>query len=488
MGTEAFDFVDNLAASGMRLWQVLPLGPTGYGDAPYSALSAFAGNPLLIALDPLLEDGLLTASDLLPLQGLPDTHVDFGRVVVEKSGVLRRSFDRFPRSPAQSEDLARFRKENRGWLEDFALYMALKAAHGGGPWSDWPAALRKREAAALAAAHEALAVEIDYQCYLQWLFFRQWAQLKMRTNAAGIRIIGDLPIFVAHDSADVWANQQFFQLDESETPTVVTGVPPDYFSRTGQLWGNPHYRWDRLEADGFSWWIERFRMLFRLVDIARIDHFRGFAAAWQVPHGDMTAERGEWVPAPGSALFRTIKASLGDVPIIAEDLGVITPDVVALRDDFGFPGMYILQFAFSSGAADRSLPHNMTAKSVVYTGTHDNDTTIGWFSLLPAEERRFVTEYVGASGLDISWDLIRLALASVADQAVVPLQDVLRLGPASRMNLPGRPSGNWSWRYTRGSITAEHVRGLRFLNETYGRIAVPGDGGSTGSSPVREET
>jgi 4-alpha-glucanotransferase len=470
LGAEAYQFVDTLQSAGMRLWQVLPLGPTGYGDAPYSALSAFAGNPLLIALQPLVDDGLLTPEELTPLSTLPDSYVDFGRVVPDKMAVLRRSFDRFPGTEAQAADLQYFRTANAGWVEDVALFMAIKHAHGGGPWKDWEPELRSRQPDALALARHHLAREIDFHVYIQWQFFRQWEALKRYANGRGIRIVGDIPIFVALDSSDVWAHQDVFQLDPTGTPSVVAGVPPDYFSATGQLWGNPHYRWDRLEADGFSWWIDRFRMIFRLVDIVRLDHFRGFAAAWQVPHGEDTAIRGEWVPAPGEALFQRINDVFGGAPIIAEDLGVITPDVEALRDRFHFPGMQILQFAFSSTPRDPSLPHNYRKNTVVYTGTHDNDTTVGWFAARTNEERGAVLAYVGTKGLDIAWDLIRLAFASTADLAIVPLQDVLRLGTHARMNYPGRPEGNWSWRFTPSSITADHVHELHFLAGIYGRV------------------
>lgn len=473
LGDEAYRFVDTLREARIGLWQVLPLGPTGYGDAPYSSLAAFGGNPLLIALEPLIERGLLAATDLLPLASLPDAYVDFGRVVPGKMGVIRRAFGRFPTDAAEADELASFRQESGGWLEDTALYMALKDAHDGAPWIDWEPELREHRPDAIDRARRRLVRDVDFHCFVQWLFFQQWSALKQYANRAGVRIIGDIPIFVAYDSADVWANQRVFQLDRSGKPTVVAGVPPDYFSPTGQLWGNPHYRWDLLEAEGFGWWIERFRTLLQLVDIVRLDHFRGFAAAWQVPYGEETARCGQWVPAPGAALFQAVRDSLGDAPIVAEDLGVITPDVEALRDSFGFPGMKVLQFAFSTDSSDASLPHNLVRNSVVYTGTHDNNTTVGWFSTLSAGARKLAVEYCGSRGFDISWDLIRLAFASVADFAIVPLQDVLRLGTTARMNLPGSAEGNWAWRVSPGSITPEHIAGLRSLARTYGRGAVP---------------
>jgi 4-alpha-glucanotransferase len=471
LGSEAHALVETLDRAGMRLWQVLPLGPTGYGDAPYSALSAFAGNPLLIALEQLADDGLLAPADLEPLACLPDTRVDFGAVIPLKTQVLHRSFERFPTSAEQADALHRFREENAGWLEDAALFLALKQRHAGAPWWEWEPGIRMHEPRAVRRATQELAHDIEFQVYLQWQFWRQWQEVRQDANERGIRIIGDLPIFVAHDSTDVWANQDIFKLDAVGAPTVVTGVPPDYFSTTGQLWGNPHYHWEELRRTGFAWWIERFRQLFRQVDYVRIDHFRGFAASWEVPFREKTAVRGRWVKAPGEQLFAAVGNALGEALIIAEDLGVITPDVVQLRDRFSFPGMEILQFAFSSDATDSNLPHNFPHHRIVYTGTHDNDTTLGWFTAASPSDRARVLAYVGTQGIDIVWDMIRLAFASVADQAVVPLQDVLRLGTVARMNLPGRPSGNWTWRFLPGAITEHHVRNLHFLAETYGRIA-----------------
>jgi 4-alpha-glucanotransferase len=471
LGAEAYRFVDTLQLAGIRLWQVLPLGPTGYGDSPYSALSAFAGNPFLIALEPLLERGWLEPSDLAPLEALPETHVDFGRLVPAKMQVLRRAFERFSRSGDSTAELDSFAAANASWLDDFCLFMAAKDAHGGGSWVDWELPLRLHHQDAVDAARAELADGIAFHRFVQYVFFEQWGALKRYANDRGISIVGDIPIFVANDSSDVWGNQRVFQLNEEGIQSVDAGVPPDYFSATGQLWGNPHYRWDVMEADGFAWWIERFRMLLAMVDVVRLDHFRGFAAAWAVPHGNTTAEEGEWVPAPGRALFSALRDALGDVPIIAENLGVITPDVEALRHEFGYPGMVILQFAFSTDAADASLPHNMERNTVVYTGTHDNDTTVGWYESSPPAERARVLRYVRRfSGLDISWDLLHAAFASVAVFAVVPLQDVLRLGTAARMNLPGRPSGNWSWRFQHGDITGELIDSLRTMSETYGRV------------------
>jgi 4-alpha-glucanotransferase len=482
LGTEAYRFVDTLRVAGIQLWQVLPLGPTGYGDSPYSALSAFAGNPFLIALEPLLERGWLEPEDLAPLEGLPRTHVDFGRVVPAKMQVLGRAYERFARSGASTDDVSRFAEANSAWLEDFCLFMAAKDAHGGGSWVDWelPLRLHQQEAVELARSH--LAGGIGFHRFVQYLFFEQWGALKRYANERGISIVGDIPIFVANDSSDVWANQRLFQLNDEGAQLVDAGVPPDYFSATGQLWGNPHYRWDVMESEGFAWWVERFRMLLSMVDVVRLDHFRGFAAAWAVPHGNTTAEEGAWVPAPGRALFSALHAALGDVPIIAENLGVITPDVEALRHEFGYPGMVILQFAFSTDAHDPSLPHNIERNTVVYTGTHDNDTTVGWYESATPEERAHVLRYARTfSGLDVSWDLLRAAFSSVAVFAVVPLQDVLRLGTAARMNLPGRPAGNWAWRFRVGDLTGELIASLRTMSETYGRVQAAGSHADTSS-------
>lgn len=475
LGPQAFRFVDILEASALSLWQVLPLAPTGYADSPYAALSAFAGNPLLIALEPLVTEGLLSTAEVAELPDGPKSRVDFGVVIPAKMALLRRAYERF-QERGDASRLEAFRREHESWLADFALYMAIKGEHGGASWHEWEWPLRVREPEALEAARTHLTAEIDFQRWVQFVFFQQWMALKTYANQRGVRIVGDIPIFVADDSAEVWANPSLFQLDASGTPTVVAGVPPDVFTETGQLWGNPIYNWDEMEKSGFAWWIERFRRLLHLVDMIRLDHFRGFAATWNIPYGNPTAEHGEWIPVPGAALFQSLQSALGELPIIAEDLGVITPDVTALREAFGFPGMKILQFAFDGGPHNPSLPHNFPRDCVVYTGTHDNDTTIGWYQTLSPEERAWIARYLGKDNLDISWDLMRLAFASVADIAIVPLQDVLRLGTSARMNLPGSVQGNWSWRYAEGEFTDEHIAGLRNLSETFGRSRRdPGD-------------
>lgn len=482
LGDEAYRFADFLVASGQRLWQVLPLGPTGYGDSPYACYSAFAGNTLLISPERLVTAGLLTESDLATSPNFSPRQVDFETVHTFKDSLLKTAFDRFTQSTDTKlrSEFETFREQHRQWLDDYAIFRALKAAHGGKSWNEWDSSFVRREPAALARAIEALREEIEAQRFYQFLFFKQWSELKAYCNGHGIKIIGDIPIFVAHDSADVWTNPDHFKLDATGKPVVVAGVPPDYFSKTGQLWGNPLYNWERMIADGFSWWIERVQATLQVVDILRIDHFRGFVACWEIPGGDKTAERGQWVDAPGRALFHAIRNALGELPIIAEDLGVITPEVEKLRDDFEFPGMRILQFAFSSDSKNPDLPHNYHPNVVVYTGTHDNDTTVGWFQSVAGEgstrdkdqierERTFGLKYLNTNGKEIHWDFIRAVIASCANTAVVPLQDLLGLGNEARMNLPNSTSGNWSWRFDSGALTEAIQKRLRDLTELYGR-------------------
>jgi len=471
LDASAYAFVDFLTAAGQQLWQVMPLGPTGYGDSPYQGFSAFAGNPLLISLDNLLAEGLLADEDLFGAPSFPDAIVDYGAVIPFKEALLRRSFERFiaAAAPEQRAAFADFRARNHAWLDDYALFAALKQAHGGANWNTWPPETAARQPAAIAYWTRELSDQIEFHAYLQFQFFSQWRRLKQYANERGVRIVGDIPIFVAYDSADVWANREIFALDDQGRPMVVAGVPPDYFSATGQLWGNPLYRWDVLARRGYDWWIERFRTTLTLVDIMRLDHFRGFAAYWEVPAGEATAINGQWVAGPGAVLFEMVDRALGMLPIIAEDLGLITPDVLELRDRFNFPGMKVLQFAFGGGAEAPYLPHNYAPHCVVYTGTHDNDTTTGWWNTATPQEHTHVQLYLGRDGSDISWDFIRLALASVAETAIIPLQDVLALGSEARMNTPGRAAGNWSWRYTPAMLTPQVIDRLRTLTELYGR-------------------
>jgi 4-alpha-glucanotransferase len=480
LGPAAYAFADFLVKSVQSLWQMLPLGPTGYGDSPYACYSAFAGNTLLISPDQLVAERLLATSDVPP--EMPADRVNFEQVHKVKDDLLRKAYQNYKET---SDDGLRqafesFAKRSAAWLDDYALFRALKDAHGGVAWNEWEPKLRSRDPSGLALAGEQLHDQIEAQKFYQFLFDRQWFALKTYCNERGIKLVGDIPIFVAHDSADVWTNPDQFKLNEDGSPIVVAGVPPDYFSATGQLWGNPLYNWDRMRADGFKWWIERVHATLQTVDVVRIDHFRGFAACWEIPAGDKTAERGSWVAAPGRELFTAIRKALGELPIIAEDLGVITPDVEALRDDFGFPGMRILQFAFSSDATNQDLPHNYHANVVVYTGTHDNDTTVGWFSSVAGEgstrteekvedERALCKNYLNTDGKEIHWDFIRAVLQTVANTAVVPLQDLLGLGNEARMNLPNSTEGNWSWRFNAEALTDELAHLLRGLTELYGR-------------------
>lgn len=482
-GPQAYEFVDFLVAAGQGLWQVLPLGPTGYGDSPYACYSAFAGNTLLINPDRLVREGLLDKADLTPSSTSASTRrVDFGAANELKEQLLRKAYERYTKTTdtALRSAFETFAQKEAHWLEDYALFRALKDAHGGVAWNEWEPSLIRRVPSALARARDQYHEAVEAQMFYQFLFFRQWFALKNYCNEREILIIGDLPIFVALDSADVWTNPEQFKLDKQGKPVVVAGVPPDYFSTTGQLWGNPLYNWDHMQEDGFEWWIERVRATFKVVDIARVDHFRGFAACWEIPGGDLTAERGQWVEAPGSELFMTVRKTLGELPIIAEDLGVITPDVVALRDEFGFPGMRILQFGFSSDAKNIDLPHNYVPNVVAYTGTHDNDTTVGWFESVAGagstrtakqieRERKFCMHYLNTGGAEIHWDFIRSVMASVANTAIVPLQDLLGLGTEARMNLPNSTQGNWAFRFDSASLTDETGARLKDLTELYGR-------------------
>ncbi len=471
IGAEGYRWIDFLVDSGCSLWQVLPLGPTGYGDSPYQCFSAFAGNPYLISPDLLLENDLLHSNDLVEETHLPADHVDFGAVIPWKLGVLDRAFQRFQNSAPASlrANLASFQNDQANWLDDFALFMALKEAHGGAPWPTWEAPLRDREPQALEEARRTYAVDIQRQIFRQFIFFKQWADLRNDANAKGVKIIGDVPIFVAHDSADVWSNPELFFLDKKGNPTVVAGVPPDYFSPTGQLWGNPLYRWKAHAANGYRWWLERIKAVLGLVDIIRLDHFRGFGGYWEVPADQPTAEKGRWVAGPGADFLTKLKEGLGELPLIAEDLGEITPDVVQMREQFQLPGMKIFQFAFSTDPDDKFLPHNYPHNCVTYTGTHDNDTTLGWYQSVPEEERDFCRRYLGRGDEDIVWSMIRGIWSSVAMFAITPMQDLLSLGTEARMNFPGHPSGNWSWRMPEDALSQNLQDRLKEFNYLYSR-------------------
>jgi len=483
LGVESYHFADFLAEAKQRIWQLLPLGPIGYSNSPYQSHSVFAGNPLLLSLETLVAEGLLQATDLKDAPPFTEHSVDFDAVRAFKCPLLQKSFQVFEAkaSPEQRAEFDSFCYNKASWLDGYALYMALKEAHDGIAWNMWEDDIKLRRLAAVRRWRKKLAREIRYRKYQQFQFSKQWSRLKKYCNDRGIRLFGDMPIYVLLDSDTVWLHPELFYLDDDGRPTVVAGVPPDYFSATGQLWGNPIYRWDLMAKDGYAWWIERIQATLSLVDIVRIDHFRGFEKYWEVPVGDTTARKGRWVPGAGPALFEAIKKALGNVPIVAEDLGYITPEVDALREQFGFPGMRVLQFAFGNDPkADDYRPHNYPRNCVVYTGTHDNNTTIGWFKEdvlgdttqsreAREAEKRLALKYMGSDGREINWDFIRLALMSVADTAIIPLQDVLGLGSEARMNRPATNAGNWIWRFTWNMLTDELKARLRDLTTLYGR-------------------
>lgn len=475
LGAPAFRFVEWLQQAGQHLWQVMPLNPTGMGDSPYSSPSAFAGNPLLISLDWLKGDGLLIEDDLADRPDFPAHMVDFPNVIPWRQAKLRVAFDRFRRGAAswQRAEFEQFIAREAEWLDGYSLFTALKDANGGAPWMAWDAPIRDRDLEAVNEWTAHLADEIRFHKFVQFHFFRQWAVLKRHANERGVRIIGDIPIFVSGDSADVWLHREQFKIGPTGIADEVAGVPPDPFSATGQIWGNPAFNWPVMASDGYRWWCRRVEALLKQVDIVRIDHFRGFAAAWLVPVDAENASAGHWELAPGAEVFAAIREKVGAVPIIVEDLGIITPDVVALRESLGLPGMKVLQFAFDGDPTNDYLPHNYERNSVVYTATHDNQTTVGWFWSLPEHEREHVRNYLGRSGDDIAWDLIRLALLSPANTAILSMQDILRLDDAARMNVPGQALGNWSWRVQEHQLDWGLATGLRNLVDTYGRLGTP---------------
>jgi 4-alpha-glucanotransferase len=469
LGPAAFHWLDWLADSGCTLWQVLPLGPTSYGDSPYQSFSAFAGNPYLVSPEILLDLGLLRQADLDDMPAWEESKVDFGRLYLWKPALLEKAFQHFKANPgALQAEFDAFCAENSAWLDDYALFMALKESNGGGAWDGWPKPIRLREPAAMAEALAALAPLVARFSFFQFLFFRQWNSVRAYAHGKGLQIIGDIPIFVAYDSSDVWAHPDLFYLDPDGKPTVVAGVPPDYFSPTGQLWGNPLYKWQVHKASGYAWWLERIRATLRMVDILRIDHFRGFAGYWEIPFGNKTAEVGRWVTGPGADFFNMIEAKLGSLPILAEDLGLITPDVVSLRDQFALPGMKVLQFAFS-GPDNVFLPHYHSQACAVYTGTHDNDTSAGWYASAPENEKDFARRYLRVDGSRFAWDLIRAAWGAVGVFALAPLQDLLELGNPARMNFPSTLGGNWEWRMNTQALSGDLQARIKELNWLYQR-------------------
>lgn len=475
LGESAYAFIDWLEEAQQTVWQVLPLGPTGYGDSPYQTHSAFAGNPVLISLDTLVEDGWLAADDLSDLPPFPETFVDFGWVLPYHSAKLDLAFQNFAAN-ANDEQVEEFRAwcaDNAYWLDDYALFMALKDENGGRPWVEWAAEEALREPQAILDAQTRHEGQINQIRFRQWQFAKQWLALRAYANSKKVRIIGDIPIFIAHDSSDVWANPSQFYLDEAGNPTIIAGVPPDYFSETGQRWGNPLYKWDAMERDGYRWWIQRFKATLAQVDIVRIDHFRGFEAYWAVPASEETAINGKWEPGPGLPFFNVIKAALGGLPIIAEDLGVITPPVEAMRDTLHLPGMLILQFAWGDLTGEaRFLPHNHRPHSIVYSGTHDNNTTNGWWFTDEIDDviRNHVQRYIDRQVVEPNWELIRLAMMSVAHTAIIPMQDIAGLDEEARMNTPGKASGNWSWRATPRMFTGPGRGRLATLTSLYARV------------------
>ncbi len=479
LGSEAYNFVNFLEAAGQKLWQVFPLGPTGYGDSPYQCFSAFAGNPLLISPEKLIEKGFLSNEDTKHSQHFHHHQIDFGKIIDYKKILLRKAFESFKKNNNGTGDLFdEFCNSNKGWLEDFSFFMAAKDFHGGQLWTTWDKGLVHRDESSLKIWKEKLTDDITYHKFVQFQFFSQWKELKAFANKKGIKIIGDMPIFIAYDSADLWAHKELFTVDEEGNLETVAGVPPDYFSETGQLWGNPLYRWKEMEKDDFLWWRQRFSQLLEMIDIIRIDHFRGFDAYWEIPGGASNAINGRWVKAPGEKLFNTIKKYLGDVPILAEDLGVITKDVVALRDKFNFPGMKILQFAFGKGMERKFLPHNFIRNCMVYTGSHDNDTTRAYFEKAKHENNDIYShaqKYLNYFGGDLVGELIRAAYASVADLVVIQMQDILKLGGEARMNFPGKLGGNWTWRFTWDQVPYELAKYYHDLAVLYERPPAPED-------------
>ena len=481
-GPAAYAFADFLAQAGQSLWQVLPLGPTGYGDSPYQCFSAFAGNPLLISPETLELQGLLSSEDLDNVPELPAETIDYQQVSQFKSRLLKKAYQSFKRKVGDQQPFDQFKCNHSDWLNDFALFMALKDLHGGVAWPYWEKELAHRDPVALKKAHKQLAEETESHKFTQYLFFSQWKKLKQYCASRRIRIMGDLPIYVAHDSSDVWANREFFLLDKNGNPVKVAGVPPDYFSATGQLWGNPIYNWQKLRDTGFQWWIERFRAMFTMFDVVRIDHFRGFEAYWEVPAGESTAMNGQWTQAPGQEVFEAVQKALGELPIVAENLGVITPEVEAIRHRFRFPGMAILQFAFGTDPQAPSFrPHNYVCDLVAYSGTHDNDTIVGWWTSSGAgsstrsdeeirREREYTRKYLNTDDHDIHWVFIRALMLSVADTIIFPLQDVLGLGSEARMNTPAKIGDNWRWRFRSGLLTRPICEHLKDLTTIYERL------------------
>lgn len=469
MGKEAYEFVDFLAKTKQKIWQILPVGPVGYGNSPYQCYSAFAGNPLFIDIQLLVNDRLIS-KDAVTDQHFKSRMVEFDRVEEWKLTLFKEAFEGFQKHfNRYQEEYNDFMRHHSWWLNDYALFRALKTKNDNKVWNTWEKALIDREPQAMEDAYQELHSDIDFHRFLQFLFFRQWFKLKTYANSKGVKIMGDIPLYVSLDSADVWANQDIFQLDDQAQPTLVGGVPPDYFSETGQLWGNPVFNWKRIAERNFDWWVARIHFNLHLFDHVRVDHFRGLESFWAVDAKEETAIEGEWLPAMGHELFLKLKQQFGELNIIAEDLGVITPEVEKLRDDFGLPGMKILQFAFGSDAKNENLPHNYGANFVAYTGTHDNDTTLGWFNSIEKPERKMLRKYLTGSGKELVRQMVAYIWASSAMMAVIPMQDVLGLDTDARMNTPGTASGNWAWRFTWAQVRPNHQRFLKEITKKYNR-------------------
>jgi 4-alpha-glucanotransferase len=481
LGSEAHKFIDLLAESAQCLWQILPLGPTGISNSPYNSVSVFAGNPMLIDPESMVKHGLLIEKDLEDIPAFPDIRVDFDTVFAYKQGLLLKAFKNF-KAAGFNQEYESFCKQKSSWLDSYALFMALKGKYQSTPWQQWPEDIKWRKAGALESCRKELSGSIQYYQFEQFEFNRQWTAIKQYCHKKNINIIGDIPIFIDADSDSVWCNPELFDLDENGIPREVAGVPPDYFSSTGQFWGNPLYRWDVIEQTGYSWWEERIMGALSMVDIIRLDHFRGFESYWAVPVGSDSAARGQWKPGPGDKMFQTLEGNIGPLPFIAEDLGMITDRVRELRDRLGFPGMRVLQFAFGDDSkTNEHRPYNYIPHCVAYTGTHDNDTTIGWFNSKISgagstekqsqEERARVLRYTGTDGHEINWDFIRLALSSIANTAIIPFQDVLGLDSRARMNTPSTRSGNWEWRFTGSQLRDKYWIRLKELTTIYGRAS-----------------
>ncbi|EOS33375.1 MAG: 4-alpha-glucanotransferase [Lachnospiraceae bacterium] len=467
---QAYEFVDFLERAGQSFWQILPLGPTGYGDSPYQSFSTFAGNPYYIDLEELIKKGWLTKEECDACDfGSDDGYVDYEKIYLSRFRILKIAYERS--NIKEDKEFGEFKEDNAAWLEDYALYMAVKNSFHGISWIEWEEDIRLRKPEAMKAYKEKFADEIEFYQFQQFVFAVQWLALKAYANKKKISIIGDIPIYVAFDSADTWANPELFQLDESCTPTGVAGCPPDSFSATGQLWGNPLYKWEYHKETGYEWWMQRISYCYRLYDVVRIDHFRGFDEYYFIPYGDTTAEFGHWEKGPGYDIFKVMKEKIGKKPVIAEDLGFLTPSVISLVKKTGYPGMKILQFAFDSREESDYLPHNYSNNSVVYTGTHDNDTTMGWYGSLNRQDKAFAKRYLNIKAKkEIYWEFIRAALSSVADTAIIPVQDYLGLGSEARVNMPSTLGNNWKWRLRDGQLDDSLAERIREITKLYGRI------------------